>query len=158
MDSVRDVQNLSRNLHKLGGCFYGIATEETRMIKLDNIHNTINARLYKMIKSDVPRSKELALLHNIVNSHTFGYLIALEYKIDDGGDQQHGDALFFSVIDTRYCITIVECKIIKPNNNSVRTIQARRRKVEEQAITCVRRLRSWILNHLCLFNTKLYFF
>ena len=61
MDSVRDVQNLSRNLHKLGGCFYGIATEERRKIKLDNIHNTINARLYKMIKSDVPRSKELCI-------------------------------------------------------------------------------------------------
>lgn len=111
---------------------------------LDTLHCIKYKRFCRFIKKDEVRSKEFYLLQNIIISKKYGYLIAIEYKIDDGSFyDQCGDALFYDG-DT---ITVVESKIIKQSLHNIFKI-SRREKVTEQAMKCSKRIASWI-KHLC---------
>jgi len=111
---------------------------------LETLHCIKFKRFCKFIKKDEVRSKEFYLLQNIILQKKYGYLISVEYKIDDGSFyDQCGDALFYD----GNSITIVESKIIKPSLHDIFKI-SRREKVTEQAIKCSKRISSWI-KHLC---------
>lgn len=114
---------------------------------LEKLHAIKYKRFCKFIKKDIIRSKEFYLLENIIIGKKYGYLISLEYKIDDGSFyDQCGDALFY---DGEF-ITIVESKIIKPSLHDIFKI-SRREKVNEQALKCAKRVGSWI-THLCNYD------
>ena len=128
-------ESLSKCLNKLSLC---IVRES-----LEKYHKHKCTRLKQLINSGHARFRELCLLEKIVESKKYGYLIATEYMIDDGSYYgQTGDALFYDGTT----IWVVECKLIKTTMHDKFKI-SRREKVHDQAISCARRIKSW-LEHL----------
>jgi hypothetical protein len=107
---------------------------------MEKFHKHKCTRLRLLINSGHARFKELRLLERVIDSKKYGYLIAAEYMIDDGGYYgQTGDALFFDGTT----LWVVECKLIKTTIHDKFKV-SRREKVKEQALTCSRRIKSWI--------------
>ena len=127
-------ESLSKCLNKLSLCI--------ERDKLELFHKRKCLRLLQLIRTNQARFKELMLLSNIVESGQYGYLIAVEYVIDDGSFYgQTGDALFYDGTTIR----AVECKLVQQTHEIFRV--SRKTKVKDQANVCARRIQSW-LQHL----------
>lgn len=135
------VRPLSKYLYKINE----VLTDER---KLAHMHDGNNGEMCLFSRSGEERGKEYQL---VVGSKLFVKgryrLLMFEYNIDDGGRQpdQQGDLLMFDTFGKR--LVIAEVKRIG-------TSKKRLHKVEEQAIRCARRIRSW-LSHLGSFDEGL---
>ena len=128
-------ESLSKCINKLSLCIQRDNLEKCHEIKYNRLKN--------LLRSEQIRFREMVLLKNVIESRKYGYLVAIEYLIDDGSYcGQTGDALFYDG-NTIYA---VECKLIQTTTHDLFK-SSRRDKVYDQALVCARRIKSW-LHHL----------
>jgi len=132
-----DVQVLSNTLNKFA--------KDPKLI--EKIARKNISRLHKLITLQNSYYKEAMLMQKLGGLYSDMHLLAFEYNIDDGGlnKQQHGDVILYTP-DKFY---IIECK-------SINNIEERRQKVMQQAITCTKRVKSWI-HHIASYDPNFQF-